>query len=320
MTEPKFQKVVCARFQEADLPAEMWQQIEESAESVVRVADDESDAFTAELADADALLLKLGRPATAGIMDAAPELRYIGVFGTGYGSVDVEAATARDITVCNIADYATEGVAEFTVAVILAELRDFGRAVANAAQGDFDESSFEGRDLAALRVGVIGAGAIGSRVAHMIRDAFGSETMYWSRNRKDDLEGSGIAYAGLDDLLATSDVVSVHIESNPETVGFMDGDRLGLLRRGAIVVSTVPMDVFHYDALLQALQEKDLRLLWDHPDEMEPNRARELAALPGVTTYPPIAYTTRESSEGKFQKFVDSLTGYLKGSPVNKVN
>jgi D-3-phosphoglycerate dehydrogenase len=320
MGSKQFQKLVFARFSEDDLPAEVWTRVEEHAEAVVRVADDESPALRSELADADALIVKLGRPVTSDMISSAPALRYIGVYGTGYADVDVAAATERNIAVCNVADYSTQGVAEFTVATILAELRELHRAFLQAREGDFSEATYTGVDLASLQVGIVGAGAIGTRTATLIHEGFGTKTFYWSRNHKSSLEQAGISYQELDELLASSDIVSVHILSNDDTHEFFDSGRLGKIKSGALIVSTVPMTVFALPALMDGLRRKKFRLIFDHPDEMAHQEAVALGALPGVVTYPPIAYTTLQSSRAKYDRFVASIAGYLSGSPVNQVN
>lgn len=323
MGQARFQKLVMASFTEPNLPDEVWREVEDCAEAVVRVVygdvADKSAPFTTELAEADALILKLGQTADVAVMDAAPDLRYIGVYGTGYAEVDVAEAKRRGITVCNIPDYSTQGVAEFTIACILADLRELHRAAAAAEAGDFSEASYTGRDLGALRAGVVGAGAIGTRVARLIHEGFGSATRYWSRAKKPLLDQAGVTYAPLDELMSTCDVVSLHLESNDDTRGFVGATQLGRLKPGALLVCTVPMDVIAYEPLLDALRREAFRFAFDHPDEMDAAEAEALAALPTVTAYPPIGYTTEQSTRRKYRIFVESLAGYVSGSPVHTV-
>lgn len=319
-----FNKLVMVSFTEAEFSRSVWMEIAGFAGSVVCIsrgeASDKSRRYLKALSNADAAILQVGQPADADLMNAAPELRYIGVYGTGYGMVDVKEATRRAITVCNIPDYSTRSVAEFTVAIILADLRELHRAAGAAAAGNFSEATYTGRDLGALTVGIVGAGTIGARVARLVHHAFGSSTIYWSRSTKADLDDEGISYAALETLLSTCDIVTLHVASNTGTQGLLHRERLALLKPGALLVCTVPMDVIEYVPLMSALRAEALRLVFDHADEMTPSDAAELTRLPTVTAYPPVAYTTEDATRRKHRILVESLRAFVAGRPVHTVN
>ncbi len=148
------------------------------------------------LKETDCLLVKLGAKVTPKIIDNAPNLKYVGMYGTGVGGIDLKYAASKGITVCNIADYATEGVAEFTIGSILEYLRELERAKTQARNNDYSEAGFTGIEIRNKTFGIVGLGNIGKRTAE-IAIGFGSKVSYWSKNRKSDSERKGIVYKEL---------------------------------------------------------------------------------------------------------------------------
>jgi glycerate dehydrogenase len=105
-------------FKESDLEQQYWDRLKTISATVTLLPEDSPD-LTSQLAVADGLMLKLGKGADKSLIDRAPQLRYIGMLGTGYGRIDTDYAASRGATVCNVADYSTEGVAEFTFGALL---------------------------------------------------------------------------------------------------------------------------------------------------------------------------------------------------------
>jgi glycerate dehydrogenase len=311
-------KLLMLNFSESDLEDQYWQRLRLIGDEVVLLAEDDPQ-LDEHLATADALFLKLGMSAAQDRIDAAPNLRYIGMLGTGYGRIDTAYATSKGIAVCNVADYSTEGVAEFVFACLLSHLRDLERARAQAKSGDYSEATFTGSEIGGKVFGVVGLGHIGMRVAKLASDGFGSTTIYWSRSPKQ-IEDAAIASTELNDLLTTADIVSLHLEYNPETEKFIDRDAIMALRPGTVVINTAPMEIVDVDALNERLAAGDITFILDHSDELSDSDAARLALHKNCIMYPPIGYTTVEATAAKQDIYVANAENFLKGEPTNQVN
>jgi lactate dehydrogenase-like 2-hydroxyacid dehydrogenase len=178
----KFKKAVLLNITEAMLDREYWQKLDELVENKVLVSADDPN-LTAELADADCLLIIWGTKVDKAMMDSAPKLKYIGALATAYGGVDLDYAKSKDIVVTNIPGYATESVAEFVIAALLEHVRGLGKGLQAAKKGDFAGAGISARELKASKFGVIGLGEIGNRVAELA-NGFGAKVSYYNRSEK----------------------------------------------------------------------------------------------------------------------------------------
>ena len=207
-------------FEKSNLEQEYWNRINNITEELSILPKDSSDILN-HLSTADCLLVKLGATVNKETMDNAPNLKYIGMFGTGYGRIDTQYATSKDITVCNIAGYSTEDVAEFAFAIILEYIRDLERGKKQAREGNYSESTFFNvSEIKDKKFGVIGLGKIGGRIAEIALN-FGADVRYWSRTRKKEYEMKGIKYQEIEDILAECDFLSLNLMLNKETEGFL---------------------------------------------------------------------------------------------------
>lgn len=316
MTE-RLQKIVSYGVSQDSLGEPWWEKLE-TMSGEISLASDESD-LESKIADADGLFLSLGKGASAELIDAAPSLRYIGMLGTGYGGIDIEAARQREITVTNIADYSTQGVAEFVFGALLSELRELERARVQARQGNYDESSFVGDQISDKTFGVLGLGNIGKRVADIAANGFGASVVCWSRASKPLTSGPNSLQAP-EEVIDQSDILSLHLEHNPLTDGFLDKERLARIRDGAIVINTAPMELIELPALEEQLHQQRFTFILDHSDEMAPEDVARLSQLPGCVVYPPIAYTTKAATEAKKEIFVTNLQAFIDGGSQNVVS
>lgn len=310
-----FTKVLFLNFEEGNLKPEYWKRIDKITKEKVLLKADSPDVQK-HLKEADGLLLKLGMGADKALIDRMPKLKYIGMYGTGFGRIDAAYAAKNGITVCNIAGYATEGVAEFVFAALLEYLRDVTRAKIQAQAGNYSEAGYTGTEIKGKTFGVIGLGRIGDRVAELAAKGFGAKVSYWSKNRKK----TGIKYMELDKLLKTSDIISLHLSFNPQTQGFLNFKRIAMIKHGAIVINSAPMELVDVAALEKRLKKNDLTFILDHSDELDPTVAKRLSKFNNCILYPPIAYTTKEATDLKQDIFVCNLENFLEGKPTNKVN
>lgn len=314
-----FDKMLFLNFDKTNLKPEYWRRIDTISKENILLKSD-SPLVKSHLSSADCLLLKLGMGADKTLIESMPRLKYIGMYGTGYGRIDTSYAKKKGITVCNIAGYATEGVAEFVFAILLEYLREVTRAKTQAKGDNYSEASYAGTEIKGKTFGVIGLGRIGGRVAELAAHGFGANVLYWSHKRKKEAEKTGIKYTEIDTLLKTSDILSLHMSFNPKTKGFLNAKRIAIIKPGAIIINTAPMELVDIPALEQRLKKGDITFILDHSDELDPKDAKRLSKYNNCILYPPIGYTTHEATNLKQDIFVSNLESFLKGKPTNKVN
>ncbi len=302
-----------------DLKPEEWKKLDQLTEKKVLLPKGSSE-ISRYLPSTDCILVRLGTTIGKEIIDLAPNLKYIGMLGTGVGRIDSTYAASKGIAVCNIAGYSTEGVAEFVFATILEHAREIERAKKQAREGNYSEASFTGTELKGKPFGVIGLGRIGSRVAEIALKGFCADVRYWSRTRKPSVEQIGVRYQEIETLLRECDFVSLHLEFNKQTAGFLNIDRINSIKAGAVFVNLAPMELVDINALAKRLEKRDIIFILDHSDELTAEQAKLLSSYKNCIIYPPVAYTTKEATEAKRKMFIDNLANFLSGKPTNKVN
>ncbi|MEO1584822.1 MAG: D-glycerate dehydrogenase [Planctomycetota bacterium] len=195
------------------------------------------------------------------LIDAAGErLRGVCNFAVGYNNIDTELCRSRGIMVTNTPDAVTEGTANMAIGLLLAVSRRivegdrFARSGAWAERAPLSMAEMLGPELNGRVLHVVGAGRIGFATAQRAR-AFGMDVIYTSRSRKMVFEQSPVSgrWVSLDDGLREADVVSVHTPLTPQTRHLLDADRIGLLKRDAIVINTSRGPVIDESALAEAL-------------------------------------------------------------------
>lgn len=319
-----FKKALLLKYAGNELDDSQFKRLDKVCEEKVLIPP-EDPRLESQLKDTDCLLVKLGAEVKKDLIDKAPKLKYIGMFGTGYGRIDTKYAASKGITVCNVADYATEAVAEFAFGILLEYLRHIERAKAQARGYNFDEGTyFNVAEIKGLAFGIIGLGHIGARTAEIAK-SFGAEVKYWSRNRKAKYEKKGIEYTKLDKLLRTSDVVSINLSKNDDTVNFLNKERIQEIKSSAVVINLSPMELVDLDSMLERLERKELTFILDHSDEMPLDQINKMKPLmkPGsnLIVYPPVAYTTKEASALKKEIFISDIESFAANrKPKNKVN
>lgn len=183
------------------------------------------------------------------LLGPGPRVCFVQQPSVGVDGIDVEACTAAGVPVSNCAGANTVSVAEWCLSAVLSMLRKTVEADAAVRRGDWPQTALGSRELAGLRVGVVGMGPIGRRTAELFQ-AVGCEVAYWSRSRHDD---APVPYAELDELLASADVVVLAIALGAQTRGLLGVDRLTRLKTGALVVNAARGEVVDEAALVDAL-------------------------------------------------------------------
>lgn len=300
MVMKKFQKILVTGFSRENLAEETWAKIGKLTDKIIFEPEPNIDCLFCRFN-------KIDKPLIASLSD----LRYIGLLATGTGTVDLEYARKKNITVCNVPGYATESVAEWVFALILEHLRSLEKAKQTARANDFSGDGFSATEIKGKKFGIIGLGRIGLRVAQ-IAQAFGANTVYWSRHKK-----SGFKYESLDTLVKTSDFISLHALTLKDTYEILD---ITKVKPGTVVVNVSGMEQINIPALEKRLAKGDITFILDHPDEMSPEDVKKLAKLPNCIIYPPIGFVSSEARVNKQKTFVQNLENFLFGKPKNVVN
>lgn len=254
----------------------------------------------------------------ADVLGRLPELRLVATRTAGYSHIDVAAAAARGITVVAVPEAPTTAVAEYTLGAMLMLRRKLAAASASTKEGRWEFTSFQGAELAGSTLGVIGLGRIGRRVA-ALGNAIGMRVLGWSRRS---VQLGGVEWAELDELLASSDVISVNVALTEDTRLLLDGRRLGLIGPQAILINTARGEVLDTDALCRALWEGRLAgacLDVVSGEPLPPERARELAAVPNLTLTPHISWLTGETLDRQFSGLTDAVLAFCAGKPIHAV-
>ena len=273
--------------------------------------------------DADAILINkvvLGEQEFAQL----PHLRYIGVQATGYNVVDIEAARKHNITVTNIPAYSTASVAQMVMAHLLniTQSVDYytkqNRAGRWTKSPDFcywDNSPIE---LAGKQMGIIGYGRTGSAVAQLAQ-AFGMKIATYTSKSQEVLP-EGVEKLSLDELFATSDVLSLHCPLTPTTRHLVNAERLALMKPTAILINTARGPIVDEQALANALNSGALHAAGiDVLCEEPPVKSSPLLTAHNCFITPHIAWATLEARTRLLQICEANLRAFIEGQPQNVV-
>lgn len=265
------------------------------------------------------LVRKVGAPE----LERLPRVRVLANCAVGYENIDLVEASRRGIVVTNTPGVLTEATADLTWALILSITRGLGSAEKTLRQGDWKgwhPAEFLGFELAGSTLGIVGAGRIGQAVGKRAA-AFGMKIAYAARRPQPAFEtATGANHRTLDQLLANSDVVTVHVPSTPETRSLMNEARFHQMKRGAFFVNTSRGDVVDEDALVDVLESGHLGGAGLDVFRAEPNLNRRLFSAPRLTMLPHIASATTKTRRAMASLAVANVRAVLDGrSPLTPV-
>lgn len=298
-----------------------WEALSELGE--VELHERTSPEKVAEVAAGAEVLLTNKALLRAETIAALPELRYIGVIATGVNVVDLEAAKAAGVTVTNVPGYSTNSVAQLTFALILElanRVGDHSRAVADGEWErcpDFSFTTSPIMELAGKRLGIIGYGEIGQATAK-IAQAFGMEVVVYNRTRE---KVVGFPYLPMEELITTSDMVSLHCPLTPDTENLMNTERLASMKPGAWLINTSRGPLVDETALAASLQSghlggAGLDVLCREPME----KGHPLRSVGNCLITPHIAWATREARERLLHEVAENVRAWQAGEARNVVN
>ena len=301
-----------------DLPLDSFKKFGE-----VRYFDNiKKEELIAEIADADIVLCNK-TVIDKEILDIAPRLKYIGLFATGYNNIDIEYAKKRCVIVCNAGSYSTAAVAQQTFAYILSHysaVDKYSNLVKSGgwiASPTFSMLCCPTDELYGKTIGIIGFGSIGQKVAE-IAHAFDMRVMVYTRTIRQNV---GVEFVSLKQLLAESDVVTIHCPLNSESENMFNENTFNSMKNGAFFINTARGGVVVESALLKALESGKLSGAAVDVLKAEPmSEDCILLNAPNLIITPHTAWapvTTRKRLLGIVE---DNISAFLSGTPTNVVN
>ena len=275
------------------------------------------------------------------VLKQLPKLKLITTMSTGYDHIDLEACKKNKITVCNVPTYGENTVAEHTFALILALSRKIVECVERTKKGSFELSGLRGFDLRGKTLGIVGCGNIGQRVMRMAK-GFEMRMLVFDVVKNNNLAKKlGFEYAGLDRLLRESDLVTLHIPYNQHTHHLIGRKELSQMKKTAYLINTSLGGVVDTDALVKALQKKEiagagLDVLEDECEIIEEKQllTKEfktkcnlktlvenhlLLEMKNVIITPHNAFNTQEALTRILEVTVENINGFKKGKSINVV-
>ncbi len=275
--------------------------------------------LSSRLRDAEVAVNIRGRTQfTADVLAGCPKLRIISIWGTGTDNVDLKAAATRGITVTNTPGANAIAVAEHTVALMLAMVKQLAPGDQAIRQGGWPRNLVH--QLRGKRLGIIGTGLIGREVAAMGK-GLGLDIVAWTFHPDAGLAARyGVRYVELDELLRTSDIVSLHLRATLETRHFLNRERLTHMKPGAFLVNTARGSLLDEATLVELLRTKRIAGAGLDVFEVEPlPSGHPLTTLPNVLLTPHAAGMTPEVIQTGLAMAVENIENFLKGTPTHVV-
>lgn len=277
----------------------------------------------ARIGDAEVVFINKVR-LTDDIFAACPNLKLVSILATGYNIVDLAAAKRRGITVCNVPGYSTRAVVQMTFALLLEICQQVGLhsgAVHTGRWQTCPDFCFWDRPLIELdgkTIGIVGYGAIGSAVG-TVAQALGMKLLVTARHEKPVPEGA--RFVSLPELLAQSDVVSLHCPQTAENARMIDAGALAQMKDGAILINTARGGLLDEQAVADALRSGKLLAAGMDVVSAEPIRAdNPLLTAPNCFLTPHIAWAPLETRRRLQTISAENLRAFLAGKPQNVVN
>ena len=277
-----------------------------------------NEEYTSRIKDANAMIVGWSLPAE--VMANAPHLELITFTGTGASDyIDLRAARAQGITVCNSPGYADTTVAEHTFALLLGTARNLVLLDRKMREGIWDQDT-PGSGLAGKQLGLIGFGGIAKEVLK-IAEGFGMKVKAWTRSPEKHQDGfSPDLFLDMVMLLETSDFISLHLPLNDETHRILDAAEIRKIKTGATLINTARGDLVNETALIEALHSGQLKGAGLDVYAEEPlGDNHPLLKFENVVLSPHVAYNTPEAVKAIFEITVQNICCYFDGKPINVV-
>ncbi len=265
-------------------------------------------------------------PLDAATLAALPDLQLIGVLATGYNIIDVKAARAQGVTVCNAPGYSTPAVVQHTVALMLEWTNQVALHDQSVRAGDWVRSPKFSywktplRELAGRTVGLIGFGAIGAGVGAVVH-ALGAKVLAHSRRRQGAPDWQPFAWAEIEEIFERADIVSLHCPQTPENTRFVNATLLARMKPDSLFINTARGGLVDEPALAAALRAGRPGAAALDVISHEPMRADcPLLGVPNCMITPHLAWASEEARCRLLEMVLANVQAYLAGHPQNTVN
>jgi len=276
------------------------------------------DLLIQRIGDADVIILA-NQPLSREVIEACPNLKLIDIAFTGVDHVDVNCCKERNIMICNAAGYSTNAVAELSFGLMIQILRQINECDRKMRLGTAVAGTV-GTELYGKKLGIIGTGRIGQKVAS-IAHAFGCEILAYSRTQKQNLIELGVKYVSLEQLLKEADIITLHLPASKDTEHLLGETEFKMMKKNSILINTARGNIVDTQALVKALQENEIGGVGlDVFEQEEPlNQGNPLLKAPNTVLTPHIAYATKESLYQRALIVFDNVRCWLEGNPQNVV-
>ncbi|MHA1946796.1 MAG: hydroxyacid dehydrogenase [Candidatus Hodarchaeales archaeon] len=294
-----------------------------------------------EALDAEVISVFIYSKITEELFSHLPNLKFVATRSTGFDHIDLDACAKRQIFVSNVPYYGENTIAEHSFGLILALSRNIHKSYLRTIRNDFSIEGLKGFDLKGKTLGVVGAGHIGLHVIRVAK-AFDMTVLAYDVNRDQHLaEVLGFTYVSLADLLAGSDIISLHVPYNTHTHHLINKNNIRLIKKGAVLINTARGGIVDTEALLEALDQgilsgagldvlegeelllEDKRMVYDPSDlETMTNLVKDhiLLSKDNVVFTPHIAFYSQEALERIIDTTIENISAFSLGSKVNVVN
>lgn len=261
--------------------------------------------------DADIAIIS-NIPLTKTVLSECKHLKMLAVAFTGIDHIDQDFCKEKNIEIINASGYATEGVSELAIGLMIDVLRHISVLNEDIRQGE-TRNNYLGFELRNKTVGIVGTGAIGTRTALVLQN-FGCKIIAYSRTKKEELINKGISYVDLKTLMKESDIISLHTPLTKQTFHLINKEILDLCKPSAIVINTARGNVIDNDYLATMLNEGRLFGAGIDVFEKEPPLAptHPLLSAKNCILVPHVAYATRESFDDRIEIVINNIKNYLK--------
>lgn len=280
------------------------------------------DAIIERIGNADILLCNK-TPITRKVMENCKNLKYIGLFATGYNNIDIQSAKEFGITVCNAGEYSTNAVAQHVFAMILhhySKVEKYNQDVINGkwiSSPTFSYFPYDTYELSNKTISIIGYGSIGKKVSK-IANAFGMRVLINTRTQP---QNCPYEVVSLKDAFKQADILTLHCPLTDKTKNLVCQETLSLMKSNAILINTSRGGTVDENALSQALKKGTISKAYLDVLNQEPmSPSTPLIDTPNVVITPHIAWSPLETRQRLMNIATNNLIGFLNGKIINKVN
>lgn len=245
------------------------------------------------------------------LMETLPNLKGVALTSTSFSWIDLDYCRKRNIVVTNVPHYSTESVAEHALGLLICLAKKIILTDRRTQKGEYKlDMSFE---LKGKTLGIIGLGDIGSRAVEL-GHAIGMKVIAYNRTPK---QKENVEMKSLDEVLAESDAISIHLAHNDETNHFISTEQLDKMKDGVIIVNLASREIVNEQAMAEALKSGKVASYAYEGEDLESGPLSNIETAIGLK---PFAWYTREAMDRAAEIFTNSITSIAKGNPINVVS